>query len=101
MRVARAGYVRFALVVGAIVGLAMLGVTPAAAAPTQQAPTQQALAKHAFKVTIYPAYTTAGLPTTFEVTVANTSSPGTTLRGVSSAEAPRNPPGPALSSLVR
>ena len=77
MRVARVGFTRVALAAGAMLGLATLGA-PAAAAAAQQG----AATKHAFKVTVYPAYTTAGLQTTFEVTVTNTSSPGTTLRSV-------------------
>ena len=79
MRVARVGYLRFALAVGAVLGLATVGGAPAAAQQQQQ---QQGPAKPAFKVTIYPAYTTAGQQTTFEVTVANTSSDGTTLKSV-------------------
>jgi hypothetical protein len=90
MRVARVGFTRVAFAAGAMLGLATLGGAPAAAASERQAPATQAAAiqqqgpavKHAFKVTIYPAYTTAGLQTTFEVTVANTSSQGTTLRSV-------------------
>jgi hypothetical protein len=78
MRVARVGFTRVALAAGAMLCLAALGGAPAAAATVQQG----AAVKHAFKVTVYPAYTTAGLQTTFQVTVANTSSPGTTLRSV-------------------
>jgi hypothetical protein len=80
MRVARAGYVRFALAVGTIVGLATVGGAPAAAWPQPQAPTHQRSSGPGFRVTIYPAYTTAGQPTTFEVTIANTSPRGTALR---------------------
>jgi hypothetical protein len=59
------------------------GATAAAAAARQAAAVQQGAAvKHAFKVTVFPAYTTAGLQTTFEVTVANTSSQGAILRSV-------------------
>ena len=78
MRVALAGYVRFALAAGTIVGLATLGGAPAAAQQQQR----QAAARPTFKVTTYPSYTTAGQSTTFEVTVANTSSDGTRLRSL-------------------
>ena len=81
MRVARVRFARVVLAAGAVLGLATLGGA-AAAAPVRQAPAKSAAVKHAFKVTIYPAYTTAGLQTTFEVTVANTSSQGTTLHSV-------------------
>ncbi len=88
---------RVALVASATIGLATVGGAPAAARPAvarpaaavqaaalnQTAPPNQiASVKHAFKLTVYPAYTTAGLHTTFEVTVANTSSQGTMLRSV-------------------
>ncbi len=89
MRVVRVGFARMALTAGAVLGLATLAGVPAASAAAGHAPARQAQAvqqgpgvKHAFKVTIYPAYTTAGLQTTFEVTVANTSSKGTMLRSV-------------------
>ena len=81
MRVARVRFARVVLAAGAVLGLATLGGA-AAAAPVRQAPAKSAAVKHAFKVTIYPAYTTAGLQTTFDVTVANTSSQGTTLHSV-------------------
>ena len=82
MRVARVGFARVALTAGVVLGFAALG-GPAAASPAQQAPTNNAAAlTNAFKVTIYPAYATAGLQTTFEVTVANTSSQPTTLHSV-------------------
>jgi hypothetical protein len=88
MRVARVGFARVALAAGAMLGLTTLAGATAGAAPATRAPARQAQAvqesavKHAFKVTVYPAYTTAGLETTFEVTVANTSSRGITLRSV-------------------
>ena len=94
MRVVRVGFARVVLAAGAMLGLPTLGLVtpgaaPAAAAPVGHARPVQAPAiqqgpavKHAFKVTISPAYTTAGLQTTFEVTVANTSSKGTMLRSV-------------------
>jgi hypothetical protein len=75
MRVAPAGYLRFAVATAAVFGLVALGGGPASAATTTQG-------KQGFKLTVYPAYTTAGQPTTFEVTVANTSSQGATLRSL-------------------
>ena len=81
MRVARVWFTRVALAAAAVVGLATLGAaTATAASPVSDV--NQAAVKHAFKVTVYPAYTTAGQHTTFEVTVANTSSQGTMLRSV-------------------
>ncbi|HEY1517911.1 MAG TPA: hypothetical protein VGF91_15915 [Solirubrobacteraceae bacterium] len=80
MRVARVGFARVALAAGAVLGLTALGGAPAAAWPGQHAPT--AALQHAFKVNVYPAYATAGLQTTFEVTVANTSSRATTLQSL-------------------
>jgi hypothetical protein len=87
MRVARVRSTRVALALGAAIGLTTLGGAAAAAKPVtparQAAALQQAVpARRAFKVKISPAYTTAGLQTTFQVTVANTSSQGTTLRSV-------------------
>jgi hypothetical protein len=89
MRVARVGFARVGLAASAVLGLATLAGPPAASAAVGHAPARQMQAlqqgpviKHAFKVTVYPAYTTAGLQTTFEVTVSNTSSQGTTLRSV-------------------
>jgi hypothetical protein len=102
MRIARVWFMRVALVAGATIGLAMLGGAPAVARPaaahpavarravavqtaalnSTAPPNQIASVKHAFKLTVYPAYTTAGLHTTFEVTVANASSQGTMLRSV-------------------
>ncbi len=75
MRVGRSGYARLGLAIGALFVATTLGGAPAAAQQTAQgAPS--------FKVTISPAYATAGQWTTFEVTVANTSSPGTSLRSL-------------------
>ena len=76
MRVARDRFARFAVVAGAVLGLGAITGAPAAAAVTPAA------AGQSFKVDVYPAYTTAGLATTFVVTVTNTSSPGTTLQSV-------------------
>lgn len=82
MRVARARYARFAVAIAAVFGLATLSGAPAAAWPQPQPQPQHAPAGPAFKVMIYPAYTTAGQSTTFEVTIANASSPGTTLKSL-------------------
>jgi hypothetical protein len=88
MRVARVRSTRVVLALGAAVALTTLtgGAAAAAkpAAPAANAPALQQAppVKRAFKVTISPAYTTAGLQTTFQVTVANMSSKGTTLRSV-------------------
>jgi hypothetical protein len=82
MRVARVWFTRVALAGAAAVGLATLGGATASAATTPGPGVSQTAVEHAFKVTIHPAYTTAGLQTTFEVTVANTSSQGVTLRSV-------------------
>ena len=79
MRVVRVRLTRVALAAGAMLAAATLGGAPAAAAPGTHA---AAAAKHAFKVTISPAYTTGGQQTTFQVTLANTSSQATTLRSV-------------------
>lgn len=81
MRVARVWFTRVALAVGAMVGLATLGGA-AAARPAEPPPARQAATKATFDVTISPRYTTAGSPTTFEVTVRNMSSAGTTLGSV-------------------
>jgi hypothetical protein len=69
MRVARVG---FLFAIGVALAFATPG--PVAAATTPAGPS--------FKVGISPAYATAGQPTTFQVTVVNTSSPGTTLGSV-------------------
>ena len=68
MRVARLGYLCTTLSL-----LAFLAPGAARAATT---------ATPSFKVTISPQYTTAGQPTTFHVTIANLSSPGTTLGSI-------------------
>jgi hypothetical protein len=62
---------------GAAIVLATVGAAQAAAAPP---PTT--VIKPSFKVTVSPEYTTAGQPTTFQVTVVNTSPKGTILRSV-------------------
>lgn len=75
MRVARFGYLRLAFV---IVGALAL-VTPGAAAAATQGSVP---APQSFTVTISPEYSTAGQPTTFQVTVVNTSTEATTLGSV-------------------
>ena len=76
MRVARVGFLRLGFAIGSAIALAAPGVAARAApaATNGAAPSAQS-----FKVTISPEYTTAGQPTTFRVTVVNTSTPGTTL----------------------
>ncbi|HTT29893.1 MAG TPA: hypothetical protein VMG37_15870 [Solirubrobacteraceae bacterium] len=74
MRVGRSGYARLGVAIGALFVVTTLGVAPAAA--------QQTGGKPSFKVTISPAYATAGQWTTFTVTVVNTSSPGTSLKSL-------------------
>jgi hypothetical protein len=88
MRVARAGYL-FAI-------LATLACLPAGAA---QADT---IAPQSFKVTISPEYTTAGQPTTFRVTVANTSTVSTTLGSVKvTPPSGFTPPHPTATTPLR
>jgi hypothetical protein len=87
MRAARVG-ILFAI--GA--ALAAPGAAPAASTPTGPS----------FKVAISPEYTTAGQPTTFAVTVINTSSPGTALGSVKiTAPAGFTPPRPTPGSPLR
>jgi hypothetical protein len=75
--------------------LATAGAAPAAAPPTT-------VIKPSFKVTISPEYTTAGQPTTFQVTVINTSPKGTTLGSVKlSPPSGFTPPRPAPGSPLR
>lgn len=75
MWVARVRFARRAVLAGAAFGVATLGGASAAAQQT-------AAGKPSFKVTISPAYATAGQPTWFEVTVANTSSQGISLKSL-------------------
>jgi hypothetical protein len=74
MRVARFGYLRLAFAIGAALALVVPGATSASAATQGTPPAPQS-----FTVTISPEYTTAGQSTTFQVTVVNTSTDGTTL----------------------
>src|SRR5438270_13296525 len=92
MRVARVGYL-FA------VAATLACVTPGAAPASTVAATP---GKPSFKVTVSPGYTTAGQPTTFQITVVNTSSPGTTLGSVKiTPPTGFTPPHPAPGSPLR
>ncbi len=100
MRVRGVRFGQLALAVATSGALVTLGVAPVSAAATPEAKpvaraAQQTLVipKQSYKVTIYPAYSTAGMPTTFEVTVANISAPGTMLKSVQVSP----PPGFTLS----
>ena len=75
MSVARVRFARLAVVAGAILGLGTLGGASAAAQQT-------AAGQPSFKVTISPAYATAGQWTTFEVTVVNTSPRGISMKSL-------------------
>jgi hypothetical protein len=97
MRVSRVGSIRLALAVGVATALGAVAAdaapatTPAAAPPTT-------VIKPSFKVAITPEYTTAGRPTTFQITIVNTSPRGTTLGSVkisapSGFTSPRPTPG--------
>ena len=98
MRVGAVRFGRLAVAVAASGALAALCGAPAAARTgakpgARAAQGTLAIPRQAFKVTIYPAYTTAGQSTTFEVKVANASAPGTMLQSVQLSP----PPGFALS----
>lgn len=98
MRVGAVRFGRLALAVAASGALVALGGAPAVARPDAKpgargAQETVAIPRQAFKVTIYPAYTTAGQSTTFEVKVANASAPGTMLQSVQLSP----PPGFTLS----
>jgi hypothetical protein len=62
-----------------VLGMALAVATVAGASSSSAAATR---VKHAFKLVVSPEYTTAGQPTTFQVTVANTSSRGISLGSV-------------------
>jgi hypothetical protein len=97
MRVARFGYLRLAFAIGAAIALVVPGATSASAA-TQGTST----APHSFTVTISPEYTTAGQSTTFQVTIVNTSTDGTTLGSVKlTPPAGFSPPQPTSNSPLR
>jgi hypothetical protein len=98
MRVGAVRLGRLGLAVAASGALVALGGAPAVARPettpgARGAQETAAIPRQAFKVTIYPAYTTAGQSTTFEVKVANASAPGTMLQSVQLSP----PPGFTLS----
>ncbi len=117
MRVARVGSIRLASAVGMTIVLAGVGVVSGAgAAPAGAvsragaAPARSATAarqattviKPSFKVAISPEYATAGEPTTFQVTIVNTSSRGTTLGSVKiSPPSGFTPPHPTPGSPLR
>jgi hypothetical protein len=97
MRGARVRSIRLAITVGMAIALASTGAVSAtgAAPPTT-------VIKPSFKVTISPEYTTAGEPTTFQVTIVNTSPAGTTLGSVKlSPPSGFTPPHPAPGSPLR
>jgi Domain of unknown function DUF11 len=95
MRVARFGYLRLAFAIGGALALVMPGAAPAATQGPAPAP-------RSFKVTISPEYTTAGQPTTFKVTVVNTSTQDTTLGSVKvTPPSGFTPPQPAPGAPLR
>ncbi|MGN6868110.1 MAG: hypothetical protein ACTHMY_06875 [Solirubrobacteraceae bacterium] len=97
MRVARVGSIRLAMTVGMAIGLATAGAPPA----TGAAPPSTVI-KPSFKVAISPEYTTAGEPTTFQVTITNTSPSGTSLGSVKiSPPSGFSPPHPTPGSPLR
>jgi hypothetical protein len=88
MRIARVGCV---FAIGAALALVIPGAAPAATS-----------APPSFKVTISPEYATAGQPTTFQVTIVNTSPSGTTLGSASLTPPPRfTPPKPAAGKRLQ
>ena len=92
MRVGAVRFGRLALAVAASGALVALGGAPATATPDAKPVARAAqetpvIPRQSFKVTIYPAYTTAGQSTTFEVKVANSSAPGTMLQFVAGVAA--------------
>jgi hypothetical protein len=85
------------MTVGIAIGLAAAGAPPA----TSAAPPTTVI-KPSFKVAISPEYTTAGQPTTFQVTIVNTSPSGTTLGSVKiSPPSGFTPPHPTPGSPLR
>jgi hypothetical protein len=96
MRVARVGSIRLAMTVATAIGLA------AASAPANGATPPTTVIKPSFRVAISPEYTTAGQPTTFQVTIVNTSPKGNTLGSVKISP-PRGftPPHPTPGSPLR
>lgn len=102
MRVARVGSIRLAMTVGTAIALASSAAPAAGAASPTAAPPPTTVIKPSFKVAISPEYTTAGEPTTFQVTIVNTSQKGTTLGSVKISP-PRGftPPRPTPGSPLR
>jgi|SRR5947209_502394 len=97
MRVARVRSIRLAMTIGAAILLAASGAASASGATS---PTT--VIKPSFKVAISPEYTTAGQPTTFQVTIVNTSPKGNTLGSVKiSPPSGFTPPHPTPGSPLR
>jgi len=95
MRVARFGYLRLAFAIGGALALVTAATAPAATQGTAPAP-------QSFKVMISPEYTTAGQPSTFKVTVVNTSTQDTTLGSVKvTPPTGFTPPQPTSTSPLR
>ncbi len=95
MRVAGFGYLRLAFTIGVALALATPGAAPAATQGTAPAP-------QSFKVMISPEYATAGQPTTFEVTIVNTSTEAATLGSVKlTPPSGFTPPQPAPGTPLR
>ncbi len=82
MWVARVRFARSAVLAATVLGLAAIGASPAVAQPAASVLSNAAGVGPAFKVNVYPAYTTAGLPTTFEVTITNAASSGAAVQSV-------------------
>jgi len=98
MRVGAVRFGRLVLAVAASGALVALGGASAVARPDAKPVARAAdqtlvIPNQSYKVTIYPAYTTAGMPTTFEVTVSNVSAQGMMLHSVQVSP----PPGFTLS----
>jgi hypothetical protein len=86
-RVRSARFTRFVVMAGAVLGLTTIGEATATAEPPahaagQAAAQQTAAGRPSFKVTISPAYATAGQVTWFEVTVVNASPKGIALKSL-------------------
>jgi hypothetical protein len=81
MRVTPVGHLRLAFAIGLALVLGAPAALAAPATPTAGTTTPTP-APQSFKVTISPEYTTAGQPTAFQVTVANTSTEPTNLGSV-------------------
>jgi hypothetical protein len=90
--------------IGGALALAAPGIAPPAAPAATNGAAINAVAPspQSFKVTISPEYTTAGQPTTFQLTVVNTSTPGTTL-GLVKVTPPAGftPPQPTANTPLR